>query len=84
VLGSLGVLLSAIYLAFIVTWVLLGRNMPPGWVSSISVTIIMDTILLFFLGIMGVYLARIYREVRRRPTYIVSFARRSRRQGAAR
>jgi glycosyltransferase involved in cell wall biosynthesis len=84
VVGSLGVLLSAVYLAFIVTWVLLGRNMPPGWVSSISVTIIMDTILLFFLGIMGVYLARIYREVRHRPTYIVSLARRGRRDGAAR
>jgi hypothetical protein len=82
--GSLGVLLSAIYLAFILTWVLLGLSVPPGWVSSISVTIIMDTILLFFMGIMGVYVARIYREVRRRPTYIVSLARRVRREGAAR
>jgi glycosyltransferase involved in cell wall biosynthesis len=82
VLGSLGVLLSAVYLAFILTWVLLGRSLPPGWVSSISVTIIMDTILLFFLGIMGVYVARIYREVRRRPTYIVSLARRGRHGGA--
>jgi glycosyltransferase involved in cell wall biosynthesis len=82
-LGSIGVLLSAIYLAFILTWALLGQNMPPGWVSSISVTIIMDTILLFFLGIMGVYLARIYREVRHRPTYIVSFSRRNRPGGGA-
>jgi glycosyltransferase involved in cell wall biosynthesis len=82
VVGSIGILLSAVYLAFILTWVLLGQSMPPGWVSSISVTIIMDTILLFFLGIMGVYLARIYREVRHRPTYIVSFARRHRGGGA--
>jgi dolichol-phosphate mannosyltransferase len=76
--GSLGVLLSAVYLAFILTWVLVGRSMPPGWVSSITVTIVLDSILLFFLGVMGVYLARIYREVRHRPTYIVSFVRRSR------
>ena len=41
--------------------------------SSVSVTIIMDTIL-GFLGIMGVYLARIYREVRHRPSCIVSFS----------
>ncbi len=81
VAGSIGLLLSAAYLTFILTWVLFGRSTPPGWVSSISVTIVMDSILLFFLGILGVYVARIYREVRRRPTYIVSLARRSQAQG---
>ena len=81
VVGSAAVFFSAIYLAFILTWLLLGRKAPPGWVSSISVTLIMDSIVLFFLGIVAVYLARIYREVRRRPTYIVSFERRSRPQG---
>ncbi len=75
--GSLGVLLSGIYLSFILAWVLVGRSMPPGWVSSISVTIVLNSILLFFVGIMGVYVARIYREVRRRPTYIVTLARKS-------
>jgi len=78
VVGSVGVLLSAIYLAFILAWVLVGRSLPPGWVSSISVTIILNSILLFFVGILGVYVARIYREVRRRPTYIVSRVRKSR------
>jgi dolichol-phosphate mannosyltransferase len=72
VVGSLGVLLSAVYLLFILTWLLIGRSMPPGWVSSITVTIVLNSILLFFVGIMGVYVARIYREVRRRPTYVVS------------
>ena len=79
VVGSLGILLSALYLVFILIWLLVGRSMPPGWVSSMSVTIVLDSILLFFVGILGVYLARIYREVRRRPTYLVSFARRSQR-----
>jgi dolichol-phosphate mannosyltransferase len=77
VIGSLGLLLSAVYLAFITAWVVFGRNTPPGWVSSMSVTIVMDSILLFFLGIVSVYVARIYREVRRRPTYIVSRLRRA-------
>jgi polyisoprenyl-phosphate glycosyltransferase len=78
VLGLVGMLLSGIYLAFIVTWMLVGRSMPPGWVSSISVTMILNSILLFFVGILGVYVARVYREVRRRPTYIVSRVRKSR------
>jgi polyisoprenyl-phosphate glycosyltransferase len=81
VVGCLGLLLSVLYLAFILGWVLFGFGTPRGWVSTISVTLIMDSILLFFLGVLGVYVARIYREVRRRPTYVVSLARRSRRQG---
>jgi dolichol-phosphate mannosyltransferase len=75
--GSMGLLLCGVYLAFIFGWVLFGRSAPPGWVSSISVTIVMNSIVLFFLGILGVYVARIYREVRRRPTYIVSRTRRN-------
>ena len=55
-------------------WALLGRQIPPGW-SSVSVTLVMNSILLFFVGILGVYVARIYREVRRRPTYLVSMIR---------
>lgn len=75
--GSLGLVFSGVYLIFILGWVIFGRSTPPGWVSSVSVTIVMNSIVLFFLGILGVYVARIYREVRRRPTYIVSLARRS-------
>ena len=75
IVGSIGLFLSVVYLTFIIGWVLFGGTTPPGWVSSISVTIVMSSILLFFMGILGVYVARIYREVRHRPTYIVSFAR---------
>lgn len=75
IVGSLGLLLCGVYLSFIMGWVLFGRSTPPGWVSSISVTLVMNSIVLFFLGILGVYVARIYREVRRRPPYIVSLAR---------
>lgn len=35
----------------------------------------MNSIVLIVLGIAGVYVRRIYREVRHRPTYIVSRAR---------
>lgn len=73
--GSIALFLSGIYLTFVMGWVLLGGTTPPGWVSSISVTIVMSSILLFFMGILGVYVARIYREVRHRPTYVVSFVR---------
>jgi dolichol-phosphate mannosyltransferase len=75
--GLVGLGLSGAYLAFILGWLLLGRSVPPGWASSLSVTLVLNSIVLFFLGIVGVYVARIYREVRRRPSYIVSLERRS-------
>ena len=75
IVGSLGLVVSLIYLVFIAGWLLFGQNTPPGWVSSVTVTLVMNSIVLFFLGILSVYVARVYREVRRRPTYIVSFAR---------
>ena len=53
VVGSLGVFLSALYLIFILGWVVVGRAAPPGWVSSISVTIVLNSIQLFFVGILG-------------------------------
>jgi hypothetical protein len=74
--GLLGLALSGTYLAFILGWLLLGRSTPPGWASSLSVTLVLNSIILFFLGIVGIYVARVYREVRRRPSYIVSFERR--------
>jgi polyisoprenyl-phosphate glycosyltransferase len=83
IVGTIGLILSGVYLMFVMGWVLFGRTTPPGWVSSISVTIVMSSILLFFEGILGVYVARIYREVRHRPTYIVSFARPGVRHGEA-
>lgn len=83
IVGSLGLVVSAVYLAFIAGWVIFGRSTPPGWVSSVTVTLVMNSIVLFFMGIMSVYVARIYREVRRRPTYIVSLTRQGTRQGTA-
>jgi dolichol-phosphate mannosyltransferase len=75
--GALGLLLSGAYLVFILAWLLLGRTTPPGWASSISVTLLLSSMILFFVGILGVYVARIYREVRHRPAYIVSLERRT-------
>lgn len=83
IVGSLGLVLSLVYLAFVLGWVLFGRSTPPGWVSNVTVTIVMNSVVLFFTGIVGVYVARIYREVRRRPTYIVSVARQATPRGTA-
>jgi len=71
-LGGVAILLSALYFVFILVWLLLGEEAPPGWASSVSVTLLLNSISLSFMGIIGAYVARIYNEVRARPSYMLS------------
>lgn len=71
-LGGGAIVLSALYLIFILGWILIGKEAPPGWASSISVTLMLNSVSLAFSGIIGVYVARIYNEVRARPAYMLS------------
>jgi dolichol-phosphate mannosyltransferase len=75
-LGGIAICLSALYMIFIVVWLLLGEKAPPGWASSISVTLLLNSISLAFMGIIGAYVARIYDEVRARPSYMLSLIKR--------
>jgi polyisoprenyl-phosphate glycosyltransferase len=70
ILGGLAVGVSALYFLFILGWMLLGERTPPGWASTVSVTLLLNSVSLAFSGIIGVYVARIYDEVRRRPPYV--------------
>lgn len=74
-LGGAAILLSVLYLSFILVWLMLGEEAPPGWASSISVTLLLNSISLAFMGIIGAYVARIYDEVRARPAYMLSRVR---------
>ena len=75
VLGAIGIALSALYVIFILVWFVVGQKTPPGWASSMSMTLFLGSINLAFSGIVGVYVARIYDEVRARPRYIVARVR---------
>ena len=56
-------------------WVIIVKygfnNTLPGWSSLIFVAFFFGGLQLFFLGIVGSYLARVYEEVKARPRYIV-------------
>ncbi len=57
-------------------WVLLTKYVfqtaITGWASLIFVGFFFGGIQLFFLGVLGSYLARVYEEVKGRPRYVVS------------
>jgi dolichol-phosphate mannosyltransferase len=57
------------------TWVVVSKFtspiVPQGWASTIAVILFVGGAQLIMLGVLGEYLARVYDEVRGRPTYIV-------------
>jgi dolichol-phosphate mannosyltransferase len=65
----MGALLCASYL--IVNILLFGRKFLIGWPSLIVVILFCSGIILFNLGIMGIYIGKIFEQVKGRPRYLI-------------
>jgi dolichol-phosphate mannosyltransferase len=50
---------------------LAGAFTVPGWTSLVFVTSFLGGVQLFILGVVGVYLSRVYEEVKGRPLYVI-------------
>ncbi len=71
----LGLFSSALSLV-IIAWVLITRfftdNATPGWASILLPLLFIGSVQLLSLGIIGEYLAKLYKEVKKRPHYHIS------------
>ena len=65
-------LLAFLYALYVVYVRLFQGDVVEGWASVLFVILIVGGFILFFLGIIGLYIAAIYDEVKQRPNYIVS------------
>ena len=45
---------------------------PEGFTASLLVMTFLSGVQLFFLGVIGEYLGRVYGEAKRRPTYVIA------------
>lgn len=68
--GLLFCLVSFIAIIFIVVKTLIWGDPVGGWPSLACLIVFIGGIQLFFLGIIGLYLSKIYLEVKKRPIYI--------------
>jgi len=66
--------LSFLYGLFIITKTLFIGSDVPGYASTMVVVLFLGGVQLFFLGLLGEYIGRIYKEVKNRPLYVVAEA----------
>jgi dolichol-phosphate mannosyltransferase len=72
VIGAIAVLLSGLFTAYqIYARLFLGRQ-PQGFTALIVVMTFLAGTNLFFMGVIGEYVGRVYEEAKARPLYVVS------------
>ena len=69
-LGLIMALLSFIYGIYTIIQYFNGETVS-GWASMLLVTLIIGSFMFVFMGVIGVYLAAIYDELKNRPDYII-------------
>lgn len=70
-LGLLAILLSGSFSVYVLYAKLLLHRAPAGFTSIMLFMSFLAGVQLFFLGIIGEYIGRIYQETKRRPLYVV-------------
>lgn len=70
-LGILLCLFSFILIIIIITKTLIWGDPATGWPSLVCLITFLSGMQLFFFGVMGIYLSKIYTEVKGRPIYFI-------------
>lgn len=55
----------------IATAVVAGKKIIEGWITAVSLSVLLNGIILIYLGLLGEYIGVIFKEVKRRPKYLV-------------
>lgn len=71
-IGLILCFISFIAILFIIFKTLILGDPTSGWPSLACIIIFMGGIQLFFLGIFGLYLSKMYSEIKKRPLYIIN------------
>jgi glycosyltransferase involved in cell wall biosynthesis len=71
ILGATSVLLSGMFALYAVFAKAFLHQSPKGFTALLVLIVFLSGILLFFLGVIGEYVGRIYEETKARPHYII-------------
>ncbi len=70
-LGFLTAAAGVLFLGVAVYQRLFAGYTPTGWTSLVAIVLTLGGVQLIVIGVVGAYIARIYDETKRRPTYLV-------------
>ena len=70
-MGILAIFAALLLIAFIVIRRLVFGDPVQGWASTVCIIVFLSGIQLFSLGISGLYISKIYTEVKNRPLFII-------------
>jgi len=72
IFGLLIAILTSLFLIFdIATALIAQRRMLEGWMTIIFLILILNGFIIFYLGILGEYIGIIFKEVKKRPKFII-------------
>ncbi len=71
IFGVLGILFSFLLIVFIIVRKIVFGDPVQGWASLVCIIIFVSGIQLFTTGIAGLYISKIYTEVKNRPLFII-------------
>jgi dolichol-phosphate mannosyltransferase len=71
VLGAVSAALALLVICYSLALRIVTHEWVPGWTALMIAVLFMGGVQLLCVGILGEYVARIYREVKRRPLYVV-------------
>lgn len=69
--GILSCFLAVLIIVVIVIRTLVFGDPTSGWPSMVSIILFLGGLQLFFIGILGQYIGKIYLEVKKRPVYLI-------------
>lgn len=71
-LGLFFMFISFVSITLLVVRQILFHNSVDGWTSMVCIVLMMGGVQLFCLGVFGQYMSKMYREIKRRPNYIIA------------
>ena len=65
-------LISMLYAVYLIVKYFIGLGIPEGWTTIVVSIYLVGGLLMFAIGVLGLYIGNIFDEVKNRPLYVIA------------